>query len=233
MKDQVIIITGASRGIGQATAVTLARAGAHIVAVARSQDGLAETQSLIENDGGRCHTVVADVSSSNAVARFISSAKRDFGRIDVLVNNAGIAPLLKMRDCDVEVFDRMMATNCHAVFYATRAVWSVFVDQGGGKIVNISSVAAVNPFLGFQAYGASKAWVNMFTQALAEEGRRHNIQVYAVAPGAVDTRMLRDNFPDFPDEQCLPPEEIATAVAWILDRRSKYASGSVVYVKSS
>ncbi len=233
MKDQVIVITGASRGIGQATALTLARAGAQIVAVARSADGLAETRSLIESEGGRCHTISADVGSFDAVSQLMASTRSDFGRVDVLINNAGAAPVLNMQDCDVAVFDRMMAINCHAVFYACRAVWPIFIDQGGGRIVNISSVAAVDPFRGFQAYGASKAWVSTFTKALAEEGREYNILVHAVAPGAVDTRMLRDNFPDFPADQCLPPSEIASAVEWILDERSRHASGSVVYVKKS
>ena len=233
MKDQVIVITGASRGIGQATALTLARAGAQIVAVARSADGLAETRSLIEREGGRCHTVSTDVGSFDAVSQLMASTRSDLGRVDVLVNNAGVAPVLNMRDCDVADFDRMMATNCHAVFYACRAVWPIFIEQGGGRIVNISSVAAVDPFRGFQAYGASKAWVNTFTRALAEEGREYNILVHAIAPGAVDTRMLRDNFPDFPADQCLPPSEIASAVEWVLDERSRYASGSVVHVKKS
>ena len=233
MKDQVIVITGASRGIGQATALTLARAGAQIVAVARSEDGLAETQSLIKSKGGRCHTVSADLSSFDAVSELMASTRCDFGRVDVLINNAGAAPVLNMQNCDVAVFDRMMAINCHAVFYACRAVWPIFIEQGGGRIVNISSVAAVDPFQGFQAYGASKAWVSTFTKALAQEGREYNIRVHAIAPGAVDTRMLRDNFPDFPVDQCLQSSEIASAVEWILDERSRHASGSVVYVKKS
>lgn len=233
MKDQVVIITGASRGIGRATALTLADAGARVVAVARTLSGLEQTRALIEDRGAACDIAVADVGNYDAVADLISSTKRDFGQIDVLINNAGVAPSSKMEDYDVRVFDNMMATNCHGVFYATRAIWPIFIEQGGGRIVNISSVAAVDPFLGFQAYGASKAWVSTFTQALAEEGRAHNIQVHAVAPGAVDTKMLRDVFPDFPVEQCLPPEEIAAAVAWILDLRSKHASGSVVHVKRS
>ena len=233
MKDEVVVITGASRGIGRATAVTLARAGAQIVAIARSQEGLSETQSLIEQAGGKCLTVVADVRSCQAVELFIGSVHRDFGRIDVLINNAGQAAILNMRECDVEVFDRMMATNCHAMFYATRAVWPIFIKQTGGRIVNISSVAAVDPFPGFQAYGASKAWVNTLTKALAEEGREHNIQVHAVAPGAVDTRMLRGPFPDFPDDQCLAPQDVANTVAWMLNGPGKHTSGSVVYVKKS
>ncbi len=231
MNDQVIVITGASRGIGQATALTLARAGAQIVAVARSTDGLAEARSLIESEGGRCHIVSADVGSFDAVSQLMASTRSDLGRVDVLINNAGVAPVLNMRDCDVAAFDRMMATNCHAVFHACRAVWPIFIEQGRGRIVNISSAAAIDPFRGFQAYGASKAWVSTFTKALAEEGREHHILIHAVAPGAVDTRMLRDNFPDFPADQCLPPSEIASAVEWILDERSRHACGSVVYVK--
>ena len=233
MQDQVVIITGASRGIGRATALALADAGARVVAVARTLSGLEQTRALMKERGGACHIAAVDVSNYDDVAELISSTKRDFGRIDVLINNAGVAPSSKMEDYDLRVFENMMAVNCHGVFYATRAIWPIFIEQGGGRIVNISSVAAVDPFLGFQAYGASKAWVSTFTQALAEEGRAHNIQVHAVAPGAVDTKMLRDVFPDFPVDQCLPPEEIAHAVAWVLDPRSKHASGSVVYVKKT
>ena len=233
MKDQVVVITGAGRGIGRATAVMLAKAGAQIVAVARSQEGLSQTQSLIEQAGGKCITAPADVSSFEAIESVIGAANRDFGHVDVLINNAGQAAILNMRDCDVKVFDRMMATNCHGMFYATRAIWPIFIEQGGGRIVNISSVAAIDPFPGFQAYGASKAWVNTLTKALAEEGREHNIQVHAVAPGAVDTRMLRGPFPDFPDDQCLAPQDIAEAVAWMLAGPGKHTSGSVIYVKKS
>lgn len=233
MKDQVIIVTGASRGIGRATAVALAKLGGQIIAASRSPEGLAETAALIAESGGRCHTVAADLANYDAVKQLVASTAGDFGRIDVLINNAGLAGMWKIEESDVDTFDRMMAINCNAVFYACREVWPIMMRQGGGRIVNITSVAAIDPFAGFQAYGATKAWVNRFTEALATEGRPHNIQVFGVGPGAVDTQMLRQYFPDYPDDQCLRPEKIADAVTWILDPRSAHASGSIVYVKKS
>lgn len=231
MKDQVAIVTGASRGIGRAIAVRLAQAQARVVAVARSAAGLRETCRLAEQAGGTCLPIEADVTNFQAVERIVQHVTRELRRVDVLINNAGTAPMSQMKDFDVGAFDAMMALNCNAVFYTTRAVWPSFAQQGGGRIVNISSIAAVDPFPGFQAYGATKAWVNAFTKAVAEEGRPHNIRAFAVAPGAVDTQMLRDRFPDFPADQCLTPQEVADTVAWVLDPRSQHASGAVVYIK--
>ncbi len=231
MTDPVAIVTGASRGIGQHIARTLAARGAQVVAAARDNQGLTDTCTRIERAGGCCRSVTVDVSTYAGACRAVQGAVAAFGRVDVLVNNAGCAPLYRMEDYDVAAFDRMMAVNCHAVFYLTRAVWPLFQKQGGGRIVNISSMAATDPFPGFQAYGAAKAWVNLFTRALADEGREHGISVFGVAPGAVDTTMLRQHFPDFPTEQCLSPEQVADAVAWILEPAAGIASGSVVCVR--
>lgn len=231
MSDRVIMVTGASRGIGRATVKALAGTGARLVAVARSAEGLEGTCTQVRQAGGICLAVPADVTSSQQIQRAIDDTVTRFGRLDGLVNNAGDAPMAQMHNFDVCSFDAMMAVNCNAVFYTCRAAWPVMMRQGGGCIVNISSVAAVDPFPGFQAYGASKAWVNAFTRALADEGRPHHIRVFAVAPGAVDTVMLRQHFPDFPPEQCLAPEHIAEAVAWILDDRARNTSGSVVTVR--
>jgi 3-oxoacyl-[acyl-carrier protein] reductase len=229
MTATVAAVTGASRGIGRAIARQLSSTGTHVVALSRSTTGLAETRDVITDAGGSCTTIETDVTCFDQVRSAIAQIDETFGRLDILINNAGTAPMATMDSFEVGVFDHLVQVNVNAVFYVCRAAWPLMQRQDGGIIVNLSSLAAVDPFPGFQAYGATKAWVNTFTKALAAEGRAHGIRAFAVGPGAVDTTMLRQHFPDFPDDDALAPEDIAEAVAWILDDRSRHASGAAVY----
>ncbi len=128
------------------------------------------------------------------------------------------------------MFETIHAVNVKSVYMACREVWPIMQKQGGGVIVNISSVASVDPFPGFSAYGASKAWVNTWTKALAAEGQDAGIRVYAVAPAAVETRMLRSAFPDFPADQTLPPSDIADVVFAAAGPNGEYENGQTVFV---
>ncbi|MCG3137340.1 MAG: putative oxidoreductase [Phycisphaerae bacterium] len=231
MSTRIAVVTGASRGIGQATCLALAQHGYQVIAVARTAGGLHETQTQVQQAGGTCHLREVDITRWEAVQKLISGVQRDYGRLDLLVNNAGAAPLANIESFDIQKFEEMMAVNCHAVFYTTRAVWPIFQQQGGGTIINISSVAAVDPFPGFQAYGASKAWVNRFTAALAKEGQPAHIRLYAIAPGAVDTQMLRQAFPNIPAAQCLQPVDIAREVVRLADPHCSLASGEIITVR--
>lgn len=231
MSGEVVVITGGGRGIGRATALRFARAGAHIVAASRSLPELEETRRLVEAGGGKCRTRVTDVASPDDVAALIEDALQHKGRVDVLVNNAGVAPQATMENLDPSQFHMLYTVNIAALFHTSRAVWGVMKRQGQGVIVNISSIAALDPFPGFAAYGASKAWVNAWTKGLAEEGRSCGIRVFAVAPGAVETRMLRDAFPDFPREQTLQPEDVADVVFALAQNECRYATGQTVFVK--
>jgi NAD(P)-dependent dehydrogenase (short-subunit alcohol dehydrogenase family) len=123
-----------------------------------------------------------------------------------------------------------VAVNIHSVFFGCRAAWPL-LRRSRGTIINVSSMAAVDPFPGFAAYGASKAWVNTFTRGLADEGRAHGIKVFAVGPGAVETGLLRQRFPDFPAERTLQPDDVAGMVEWLLDERCQYATGQTIYVR--
>ena len=233
MADRTALVTGGGRGIGRAICARFARGGYRVAAVARSQDELAETARCVEADGGVCRAMTVDVTDAAAMESAVQSVVSEWGSIDVLVNNAGVAENAPLESFNVERFDRMVATNVNAVFYACRAVWPVMRRRGGGIIVNISSVAAVDPFPGFAAYGATKAFVNGFTNALSREGAEHGIRVYGVAPGAVDTQMLRGPFPDFPDDQCLKPADIAEAVWLMTEPVYQHSAGQVVYVRKS
>lgn len=228
---RVAVITGAGRGIGRAIAERLARAKWDIAGVARSPDQLGELKRAVERSGARCITSTIDVTRSVDVEDFARRVAIELGRIDLWVNNAGAAPLAPIAEMDIAAFDAMTAVNVNAVFYGCRAAWPIMQRQGGGVIVNISSVASVDPFPGFAAYGASKAWVNLFTKAAADEGRPDGIRVYAVAPGAVETPLLRGTFPDIPADQTLDPDAVAGTIELLTDPRAAQASGSVVFVR--
>lgn len=231
MNDKVVIVTGGGRGIGRAACERFAAAGAQVIAASRSKAELADARAAIESAGGKCHAHVTDVCNPGDIQSLIADTAARFGRVDVLVNCAGVAPKAPFDQMEPVLFDTIRAVNIDAVYHACRFAWPIMKKQGGGVIVTISSMASADPFPGFAAYGASKAWVNLWTRALAEEGRPHNIRVFAVAPGAVETRMLRDAFPNFPSEQTLLPSDVAAAAFGLCGEDFHYATGETVFVK--
>jgi len=231
LKDKVCIVTGAGRGIGRAIAHRLTTAGAHVVAAARTPSDLETTVSQVSGKAGKCVGVVTDVTDSAQVSRLIGRTREEFGQLDALINNAGLAPLSPVASMPDELFNQVNAVNINAVFYTCRAAWQDLA-AARGTIVNISSLAAFDPFPGFAVYGASKAWVNLFTRALAAEGKPLGIKAFAVAPGAVETHMLRAAFPNFPAGQTLDPDHVAGVVELLLDERSRHASGETIVVKA-
>jgi len=233
LKGRTAIVTGGGRGIGRAISRRLAACGASVAIVSRTLEDLDETRRLIEHGGGRVLPISADVSQEREVERILDEVHAGFGRATVLVNNAGVAPLADIEQMEAEVFDRIIATNVRAVYLCTRAVWRDMVDEGGGAIVNISSVAAYDPFPGFAAYGAAKAFVNAYTRGIAEEGAALGIRVYGIAPGAVETNMLRGPFPNFPKDKTLEPDEIAALVEVLLTPNCRYISGQTITIKKS
>lgn len=231
LRNQVAIVTGAGRGIGRAIAHRLAKSGASVVAVARTLSQITETCSQIKASGGIAIPIAADVTQEAEVSRLVEQTIASFGRVDVLVNNAGVAPLMRIEQTSTVDFDAVISTNVRAVFLCCRAVWGPMAKAGGGAIVNISSVGAFDPFPGFAAYGAAKAFVNTYTKALASEGAGQNIRVYAVAPGAVETTMLRGAFPDFPAEKVLAPDDVAALVETLLTPACRYSSGQTIVIQ--
>lgn len=229
MNDQVIILTGAGGGIGRATAVELCRRGATVVLVGRTRSSLDETAALCDARGVvRC----ADVTDSPAVTRLIDSVVADFGRLDGLVNNAGVAPLRPITETTDELWRQTIDTNLSAAFYLCRAAWPVFAQQRRGVVVNLSSESARDPFLGFSAYGAAKAGLNTLTIALAAEGKPHGIRVHGVAPGAVETPLLRSivSAEQFPTDQTLDPADVARVIADCINGPLRHTSGETIYL---
>jgi len=231
MNGLVVVVTGGGRGIGRATCERFASDSAQVVAAARSVEELEGTRTAVQDAGGFCHVRPTDVGVEADIESLIKDTINRFGRIDVLVNNAGVGVLARMEELTPSVFDSIMSVNVNAVYHTCRAVWPVMREQGGGVIINISSAASIDPFPGFAAYGAAKAWVNLWSKALADEGRAYGIRVFAVAPGAVETQMLRGAFPDFPSNETLKPSDVADVIHALAQPACRYVSGQTVFVK--
>ena len=224
-------ITGAGRGIGAAAAHRLARGGWRVVLLARSAAEIQNVAAGISQHGGAALELPGDVSDEQAVNAAVRAAVERFGGIDLLVNAAGTVHLGPVAEMSLQAFERVMAVNARGVFLTCRAVWPVMAARGGGVIVNVTSMAAGDPFTGLAAYGGSKAFVETLTRGLADEGRKLGIRAFAVAPGAVATRMLSETFPQFPRDEALSPDEVAGMIEWFCDARCSAASGQTLRIE--
>ncbi len=228
MVGKVAVVTGGTRGIGRASAIAFAEMGYAVVTCGRDQEGLAETESMLSVCGTSHLVIPADLTRQADIEGVIDQTVARFGRIDVLVNNAGVAPLGAIDEITDDEFQQTFQINCAAIFYAVRKAWPVMKTQQKGTIISISSLSSIDPFPGFQIYGASKAWLNLFTKSIADEGRPHGIHAFSVALGAVETRMLRSAFPDFAGQGILMPVEVARMVSSLVDPAWHHATGSTI-----
>jgi NAD(P)-dependent dehydrogenase (short-subunit alcohol dehydrogenase family) len=231
MDAPVAIITGAGRGIGRATAQELNGRGYRVVLVSRTAGELAETAKLV----GTSLVLAADVSRPEQAERIVAATLERFGRLDALVNNAGYAPALKLEETTTEQWDKVLAINLTAPFLLMRQAWPVFRKAGGGVIVNISSVAAREPYDVLTAYGAAKAALNLLTLAAARQGQPLNIRVHGVAPGATETSMFRQLLTEeqFPRANTLEPGDVARVVVQCICGDLRFSSGEIIYVQKT
>ena len=229
LSGQVAAITGAARGIGKAIAAELKRGGYDVVLTSRTKKELDDAAREV---GGGAVAFPADVTKPPEVDALVAEALGRFGRIDAVVNNAGLAPVVPVKDMSIDRWRAVIDTNLSAPFYLSRAVWPTFEKQKSGVIVNISSLAARDPFPGFAAYGAAKAGLNLFGLALAREGQPINVRVHTVAPGAVETAMFRSilSAEQWPAEKTLDPAQVARVVAQCIHGDLRHTSGEVIYV---
>jgi NAD(P)-dependent dehydrogenase (short-subunit alcohol dehydrogenase family) len=190
LAGKVVIITGASRGIGAAAAAALAKAGATLVLTARDAAQLDHVAQAITRDGGTAAAIPCDVSDWTAVQHLVAETQRRFGKIDVLVNNAGvIEPIAVTAESDPAAWARAIQINLIGAYYVIRAVLPPMLQSGGGTIVNVSSGAAHNPLEGWSAYCSGKAGLAMLTRQVALEHAAQGIRVFGFQPGTTDTDM--------------------------------------------
>lgn len=209
--NKVVLITGASRGLGKHMALAFARAGAKLVIAARSQKEIQEVSEEIKKTGQEVMTSCTDISNYSAVEEMMQRIKERYGRLDVLVNNAGVIiakPLFSLSERDL---DDVFSVNIKGVFFTTKFASDIMIERRKGKIINISSLAGKIGYALLSAYCASKFAVIGLTQSAASELAAYNIQVNAVCPGHMETAFSEEVFEDMSRYSALSPDEIKSS----------------------
>jgi NAD(P)-dependent dehydrogenase (short-subunit alcohol dehydrogenase family) len=236
LENQVALVTGSGRGIGAATARLLAARGAKVVLVSRTSSELEAVAKSIRDAGGQALAIAADVSDEASVKRLFERAASELGQVSILVNNAAIVAVRPIPEIAAQEWDRVMAVNVRGPFLCSREAFAQMRKSGhGGSIVNIASLSGIRgteKFPGMASYVTSKFAVVGLTESFASEGRAHGIRVNCVAPGAVDTEMLRQAAPHL--KTSTTPDDIARTIAFLCDRaQSGSLNGAVIEVFSN
>ncbi len=214
LQGQAALITGGSSGIGLAIASALLAEGMAVAIAARDKQRLDGARKSLEKEGGKIIGIPADISKADQVVAFVNQAVDIFGRIDLLVNNAGVAKFNPIETLSEEVWDETQNINLKGAFLSTKAVLPVMKQQRSGYIINIASIAGKSGFSGASAYCASKFGMIGLTESLLEEAIQHQIRATAICPGYVATPMVRGV--SIPQEEMIPPEDIGKLVVGLL-----------------
>ncbi|MCB9884592.1 MAG: SDR family oxidoreductase [Planctomycetes bacterium] len=241
LQDKIALVTGGTTGIGRATAIAFARAGAKVVVSGRREKEGAETMRLVKEAGGDGLFVKADVSVAADVERLVATTVSTYGRLDIAFNNAGVesAVMAPTADQDDDDFDKVMNINVKGVYLSLKYEIPAMLKGGGGAIVNTSSVAGLIGMGGVGPYVASKHAVIGLTKSAALEYSKAGVRVNAVAPAAIETPML-ERFTEAVPKDFLTslhpigrlgqPEEIADAVVWLSSPQASFVSGQTIAV---
>lgn len=216
LEGQVALVTGGGRGIGRAICLALARAGAHVVATARTKGEIEAVAEEIVGSGGLAGALRADLTHEEDVVALFEQIRAEFGHLDILVNNAGIGAFGPIANMTSAAFDRVVAVNLRGTFLCCRQALTMMIPRRRGAIINISSVVGFRGYPNQAAYTASKHGVMGLTKTLAHEAQPHNIRVSAVLPGGVDTDLIRQARPDLDRDDLLQPDDIAQTVMFLL-----------------
>jgi len=231
LTGKVAIVTGAGSGIGQGIARALAGEGVSLVICGRRSEPLKETSRLIEEAGGKVTSIQADISQTPDAQHVVNIALEIFGRVDILINNAGVSggdAIHKMTDED---WDQVMSVNLRGAFLMAREVLGNFRAQKSGHIIDISSESGLEYYPGDGSYGISKHALNALSEYTQRENQELNIRVNTICPGMVVTEMT-EHSPGLNHAKCLYPEDIADLVIWLLTRRPNVKIGTPILIQT-
>jgi len=241
LKEKVVIVTGASQGIGESIALGMAEAGANVVLAARSVDKLEAVAAKIEAIGSKCIKVKTDIQKSADINAIVQATVDEYGTVDCLVNNAGINLVKPALDITEEEWDAVIDTNLKAYFMCSQAAGRVMMKNGGGSIINNASVFGLRGFMNLSAYIASKGGVVQLTRGLAVEWARQGIRVNCIAPGYTLTEMtkrdieanpaiLKFNLRKIPMNRGGEPREISDAMVFAASDAASYMTGQIIAI---
>ena len=240
LKNKVALITGASRGIGQAAAIGMAQAGADLAIASRKLPDLEKAAAEIQKTGRKCLPIATHAGKIEEINSLVKRVVEEFGRIDILVNNAATNPTMASAlDIDDRAWDAIMNLNLKGLFFLSQAVARIMKEKGGGKIINVASIAGITPDI-LPVYSISKAGVIMATKVMAQQWAQYNIRVNAIAPGLTKTRfsealwknddILKIAMSRTPMARPAEPEEMVGAIIFLASDASSYVTGQVIAV---
>ncbi|WP_462413689.1 SDR family NAD(P)-dependent oxidoreductase [Neobacillus sp. Marseille-QA0830] len=240
LKNKTAIVTGGNRGLGRSIAIALAEAGADLVIVGRDEKRNEEVVREIKNLGRKAMDFSVDLSKVNSIEQFVKHVQESFGRIDILVNNAGVSTTNFAFDVTEEEWDKVMNVNVKSLFFCSQAVGKIMKQQGGGKIINVSSVVGAVGDVGISPYTASKAAVVNLTKSLALEWARYGIHVNAIGPAYIETEMNQEELSNekvrnkiiskTPLKRLGLPEEITGAILLLASDAGSFITGQTIFV---
>jgi len=240
LAGKVAVVTGASRGLGRAIAVALAAAGADVAVAARAKAALEETAHQAQQHGARALALTTDVASYPAVEQLMARTVDGLGRLDIVVNNAGIARVAPLAEASLDDWQAILDVNLSGVFFGCRAAAPYLIRQQAGKVINLSSVLAAVALPGYTMYSATKGAVISLTRTLAVEWARHNVQVNAIAPGWFVTEMNEAAFADprvherltrdIPARRTGRLEEIGPLAVYLASPGSEFMTGQTIFL---
>jgi NADP-dependent 3-hydroxy acid dehydrogenase YdfG len=237
IEGKVVVITGASSGLGEATAFYLSGKGATVVLGARRADRLHELAKAIRGAGGRALACETDVTDARQVQRLVDSAVKTYKRLDVMINNAGLMPQSRLEMRKIDEWDQMIDVNVKGVLYGIAAALPYMRDQRAGHIINVSSVAGHKVRPGGAVYSATKTAVRVISEGLRQEVKAYNIRTTVISPGAVDTELpntitdpdLARGMKDFYASTAIPAESFARAVEFAMSQPEDVDINEILY----
>ena len=221
LQDRVAVITGATHGLGEATARHLASLGATVVLLARHQEGLDRVEKALKQEGRRALAVSCDVADQKQVQKTAEIILSEMGRVDILINNVGIPAPIGFQETSFADWDRVIGVNLSSAFYMTRALWEGLANSNAGYIINVSGVMGVRGG-GSPAYGSAKFGLTGLTRSMAKAGKEHNIRATALHPGGMDTGWRGAPIGVKPRSETMDPDEVARYIGYLVSTPAEF-----------